>query len=67
MTITRQHLTARQFAKWLEKSGLSTTQAAEALGCKQRAIQRYVDGTRPVSKTVALAMAAVSEGVEAWK
>lgn len=66
MTITRQYLSAKQFQRWMEKAGLSTTDAAAALGCTSRAVRRYIDGTRPVSKTVALAMAAISTGTAAW-
>lgn len=67
MTTTKQYLSARQFKKWMDQMGFGTVAAANALGQKSRSIQRYLDGTRPVSKTVALAMAAVSGNLEAWR
>ena len=57
-------MTAEQFKMWRERLGLSLTGAAERLGVSRRAVQFYQSGERPISKTVALACAALEAGLD---
>lgn len=47
--------TARAFAKWRARHGLTLKQAAEALGLTARAVNAYGTGARPVPRYIALA------------
>ena len=46
---------ASDFRHWLDRHGLSLSQAAEALGLSRRTIAYYVSGEQPIPKTVLLA------------
>ena len=46
---------AKDFRHWMERSGLSLTRAADALGLSRRTIAYYVSGEQPIPKTVMLA------------
>lgn len=58
-------MTPEEFKAWRKRLGLTQGQAAEALGLSLRAIQYYERGEREITKTVALACAAVEAGLEA--
>jgi len=44
------------FRRWQERHGLSLAQAAEAIGMTRRTVSQYRTGSRPVPRTVLLAM-----------
>lgn len=57
-------MTPLEFKRWREHLGLSQQQAGESLGATKRAVQLWEAGDRPISRTVALACAAVSAGLK---
>lgn len=57
-------MTPQDFKGWRERLGLSQQEAGEALGTTKRAVQMWEAGDRPISRTVALACAAVEAGLE---
>jgi transcriptional regulator with XRE-family HTH domain len=52
-------MTADELKKWRAKLGLSQLNAASLIGISRRGYQIYEGGSRPVPRTVALAVAAV--------
>jgi transcriptional regulator with XRE-family HTH domain len=52
-------MTAEELKKWRDKLRLSQIAAAAILGISRRGYQTYENGSRPIPKTVALAVAAV--------
>lgn len=58
-------MTPEEFKAWRKRLELTQTQAAEALGLSLRAIQYYERGEREITRTVALACAAVEAGIAA--
>lgn len=57
-------MTAGEFEAWLEAHGLTVASAAPILGRSRAQVQRYRDGTTPVTQHVALAMQAAAQSVE---
>lgn len=57
-------MTADEFKAWRTERGFNLREAAEALGTTLRAVQYWEAGDRPISKTVALACAAISAGLK---
>jgi len=50
------------FRDWMILYRLSISQAARVLGCHERQISNYRDGTTPIARTVAMAVWAHSHG-----
>jgi transcriptional regulator with XRE-family HTH domain len=56
-------MTPAAFKAWRKRLGLSQRGAGDALGLSLRAVQNYESGERRVTKTLALACAAVAFGL----
>lgn len=56
-------MTADEFKAWRTERNMTLKEAAEALGTTLRAVQYWEAGDRPISRTVALACAAVQAGL----
>lgn len=56
-------MTADEFKAWRTEHNMPLKEAAEALGTTLRAVQYWEAGDRPISRTVALACAAVQAGL----
>lgn len=56
-------MTPETFRAWRKRLGLRQRQAAEALGVTREQVSRYERGVHPISRTVALACAAVAMGI----
>lgn len=57
-------MTPAEFRAWLDARGLTVREAAPILGRSRAQVQRYRDGTTPVTQHVALAMQAAAQSVE---
>lgn len=57
-------MTAEEFKTWRNQLDLTQQEAADALGATKRAVQMWEAGDRPISRTVALACAAVKAGLK---
>lgn len=58
-------MTPTQFRTAITALGLKPTSAALALGVDQRTVRRYLDGTRPVPKTVEILLGMIARYCEA--
>ncbi len=56
-------MTPAEFKNWRDALELTQQEAADALGATKRAVQMWEAGDRPISRTVALACAAVQAGL----
>ena len=52
------------FSAWRSRLGLSKSEAARILGLSRNSVIAYETGRRPLPRHVALACAAVEEGIE---
>ncbi|OYD82513.1 helix-turn-helix transcriptional regulator [Azospirillum brasilense] len=57
-------MTADEFKAWRKGLGLTQQEAGDAIGITKRSVQLYEAGTQPVSRTIALACAALSAGLK---
>lgn len=51
-------------AKWREQMGFTVMEAITALGCSERAWDRWEGGERPVPKYIKLACSALALGIK---
>jgi len=56
-------MTAASFQAWRERLGLTAKAAAEALGCSRTTVAGYAAGTVRIPRYIALACAAIAQGV----
>lgn len=56
-------MTADEFKTWRKGLKLTQQEAADAIGITKRSVQLYEAGTQPVSRTIALACAAIAAGL----
>jgi len=54
------------FKVWRTSRDWTQQQAADALGVTRRSVIAWEDGTHPIKRHIALAMAAISAGLEPW-
>ncbi|CAO3447879.1 hypothetical protein [Azospirillum argentinense] len=57
-------MTPDDFKQWRASLKLTQQEAADAIGITKRSVQLYEAGTQPVSRTIALACAAISAGLK---
>lgn len=57
-------MTPQDLKDWRARLDLTQKAAADALGTTVRAVQMWEAGDRPISRTVALACAAVAAGLK---
>ncbi|NUB29744.1 helix-turn-helix domain-containing protein [Azospirillum brasilense] len=57
-------MTADEFKTWRKGLDLTQQEAADAIGITKRSVQLYEAGTQPVSRTIALACAAIAAGLK---
>lgn len=57
-------MTPATFLRWMKRHELTYPAAAEKLGISRQTVQRYLAGTSPISRTVALACAAIDAGLQ---
>ena len=57
-------MTASDFRSWRERMGLGKRDAARALGCDRGAVARYDAGVSKIPLFIALACAAIENGLE---
>ena len=57
-------MTSHDLIAWRAQLGLNQVQAAKALGIARNSLRFYEAGARPIPFTVALACAALSEGLK---
>lgn len=57
-------MTPDEFKNWRKSVKLKQQDVADALGTTIRAVQMWEAGDRPISRTVALACAAISAGLK---
>lgn len=58
-------MTAADFNAWLSRLGYSQRDAAKALGCARQTISGYASGETTIPHYIALACAAVAQGLPA--
>jgi predicted transcriptional regulator len=56
-------ITAEAFRRWRERKAYTLDTAAQALGLSRRIVAYYDRGTRPIPRTVALAVKALDLGL----
>jgi DNA-binding XRE family transcriptional regulator len=56
-------ITAQAFRRWRERKAYTLDTAAQALGVSRRIVAYYDRGTRPIPRTVALAVKALELGL----
>ena len=56
-------MTPASFTAWRERLHLTAKAAAEALGCSRNALARWEAGTVRIPRYIALACAAIAQGV----
>ncbi len=57
-------MTPDEFKAWRKALSLTQQQAGEAIGITKRSVQLYEAGDQPVTRTVALACAALAAGLK---
>jgi transcriptional regulator with XRE-family HTH domain len=57
-------MTGEDFKTWRKAMGLTQQQAADAIGVTKRSVQLWEADDQPVSRTVALACAALAAGLK---
>ena len=57
-------MTADEFKTWRKSLAMTQQEAGAAIGITKRSVQLYEAGTQPVSRTIALACAAVAAGLK---
>ena len=60
-------MTAASLTAWRDRLHLNRVQAAAALGCSREALRAWETGERAVPRYIALAAAAVAQGLPAVK
>jgi DNA-binding XRE family transcriptional regulator len=57
-------MTHEEIKLWRKRLGMTQQQAGDAIGVTKRSIQLFEAGDQPVSRTIALACAAVEAGLK---